>query len=132
LRSRGDRTTRRGRRARLFPERAPAPQGWDTSDEQEVELRRWRGRTEISAVEALEPEHPVFGAFRVRSENGSGCEVEIRTLNGPDNSGADQLWSVRPDPGFPVPISSHSDRLIPDEYSDRRSSIHAMMGSRWP
>ncbi|MGZ8403932.1 MAG: hypothetical protein ACXWVR_11910 [Rhodoplanes sp.] len=30
-------------------------------------LRRWRGRTEIVAIEALEPEQPIFGAFRVRS-----------------------------------------------------------------
>lgn len=85
-RSRGDRAARRGGRARAVQERAPAPQGWDTSDEQEVELRRWRGRTEISAVEALEPQHPVFGAFRVRSESGGAYEVEIRTLDGPDNS----------------------------------------------
>ena len=30
--------------------------GWDTSDEQEIEVRRWRGRTEIEAIEALEPD----------------------------------------------------------------------------
>jgi superfamily II DNA or RNA helicase len=78
--------SRRGGRARTAPERPPAPQGWDTSDEQELELRRWRGRTEIASVEALEPEHPVFGAFRVRSASGGAYEVEIRTLDGFDNA----------------------------------------------
>src|SRR5438874_7917011 len=77
---------RRGRRARAVLERPAAPQGWDTSDEQEIELRRWRGRTEIAAIEAMEPEHPIFGGFRVRSESGSAYEVEIRDLNGPVNS----------------------------------------------
>lgn len=51
-----------------------------------MELRRWRGRTEITAVEALEPDHPVFGAFRTRSESGTAYEVEIRALGGFDNS----------------------------------------------
>jgi len=72
--------------ARTVLERAPAAQGWDTSDEQELELRRWRGRTEIVSVEALEPEHPVFGLFRVRSESGGAYEVEIRDLQGVSNS----------------------------------------------
>src|SRR3954471_22937300 len=83
--SRGPARGRRGR-ARAVLERPQAPQGWDTSDEHEIELRRWRGRTEIAAVEALEPEHPVFGTFRVRSESGSAYEVEIRDLSRPLNS----------------------------------------------
>ena len=43
-------------------------------------LRRWRGRTEISVIEPLEPYHPVFGTFRVHSESGSSYDVEIRSL----------------------------------------------------
>ncbi|MCW5557939.1 MAG: hypothetical protein KIT22_08915, partial [Verrucomicrobiae bacterium] len=77
---------RRKARAQTKPEQPPAARGWDTSDEQEVDLRRWRGRTEIVAVEALDPEHPVFGAFRVRSESGGAYEVEIRDLGGFGNS----------------------------------------------
>ena len=73
-------------KAKAVLDRAPAPQGWDTSDEQELELRRWRGRTEITAVEALEAEHPVFGAFRARSEGGGAYEVEIRDLRGLGNA----------------------------------------------
>jgi hypothetical protein len=61
-------------------------QGWDTSDEQELELRRWRGRTEIVSVEALEPAQPMFGTFRARSEGGGVYEVEIRALDGSTNS----------------------------------------------
>jgi hypothetical protein len=79
-------TTKRPGRAKTVLARPAPAQGWDTTDEHELELRRWRGRTEIAAVEALEPDQPVFGAFRARSENGRGYVVEIRTLEGFDNS----------------------------------------------
>ena len=72
--------------ARAVLKRPAAAQGWDTSDQHELELRRWRGRTEITAVEALEPAYPVFGAFRARSDSGTAYEVEIRSLSGYDNS----------------------------------------------
>jgi len=77
---------RKGARARTVLERPAAAQGWDTSDEHEIELRRWRGRTEIAAVEAIEPDHPVFGSFRTRSERGAAYEVEIRSLDRFDNA----------------------------------------------
>jgi superfamily II DNA or RNA helicase len=60
-------------------DKPPAPQGWRTSDAEEIELRRWRGRTEIVAIEALEPEHRLFGSFRVQSGSGGAYEVEIRS-----------------------------------------------------
>ena len=75
----------RKRRARRVLER-PAPQGWRTTDTEEIALRQWRGRTEIVAVESLEPEHPFFGNFRVRSGSGTAYEVEIRSLGDGDNS----------------------------------------------
>ena len=84
--SRGKTRVPKGAQARTLLNRPSAPQGWDTSDEHEVELRRWRGRTEITAVEAMEPGHPVFGVFRARSESGTTYEVEIRGLDGFDNS----------------------------------------------
>ena len=77
---------RRPRHAHAVLDRPPAPQGWRTSDAEEIELRRWRGRTEITAVEALEGGQPLFGAFRVRSDAGSAYEVEIRSLDQPANS----------------------------------------------
>jgi len=73
-------------RAKTVLVRPAPPLGWDTSDEHELELRRWRGRTEIVAVEALEPEHPIFGAFRARSDSGRDYVVEIRSLDGFDNA----------------------------------------------
>jgi superfamily II DNA or RNA helicase len=71
--------------ARTVLDRPPVPQGWRTSDAEEIELRRWRGRTEIAGVEALEREE-VFGTFRVRSDAGSAYEVEIRSLDKLANS----------------------------------------------
>jgi hypothetical protein len=62
------------------------PQGWRTTDEDEITLRRWRGRTEIIAIEALETKQPFFGTFRVQSGSGGFYEVEIRDLDGFRNS----------------------------------------------
>ncbi len=62
------------------------PQGWRTTDEDEIQRRRQRAAVEPLAVEALEPDHPVFGTFRVSSEAGSSYEVEIRSLYERNNS----------------------------------------------
>jgi hypothetical protein len=82
--------TPRGRagktRAKRVIERAPPLQGWLSNDEDEIERRRWRGQTEILGVEALEPAHPYFGSFRVRSASGGSYEVELRDLTGRLNS----------------------------------------------
>lgn len=72
--------------ARTVLDRPPEVQGWDTSDEDEIELRRWRGRTEIGEVEALDPRQPVFGAFRAHSASGNAYEIEIRSLDERINS----------------------------------------------
>jgi superfamily II DNA or RNA helicase len=66
--------------ARRVLDRAPPIQGWRSSDEEEIERRRWRGRTEILAVESLEPEHAHFGTFHVRSASGGTYDTEIRSL----------------------------------------------------
>jgi hypothetical protein len=63
--------------------------GWRTTDEEEIERRRTRAASEPIEVEALEPEHPVFGTFRMTSSAsgaGGGYEVEIRSLEARDNS----------------------------------------------
>src|SRR5580704_19585931 len=73
-------------RARAVLDRPPGPQGWRTTDDDEIALRRWRGTTDIVAIEAVEAEHPIFGTFRTRSETGGSYEVEIRTLDGLHNS----------------------------------------------
>lgn len=79
-------SARKGGRARTVLERPAAPLGWDTSDEHEIELRRWRGRTEITTVEAMEMEHPIFGTFRTWSGSGTVYEVEIRVLDALENA----------------------------------------------
>jgi superfamily II DNA or RNA helicase len=72
--------------ARAVLDRAPSTQGWRTTDEDEIALRRSRGSTEIVAIDALEPEHRIFGTFRTRSETGGSYEVEIRSLDALANS----------------------------------------------
>ncbi len=75
------RIARKGQgRGRRVIERAPAMQGWRTSDEEEIDRRRWRGQTEIGEFEALEPLQRYFGSYRVRSASGGSYEVEIRSL----------------------------------------------------
>ncbi len=68
------------------PDRPPAFVGWLSSDAEEIERRRWRGRTDVPRFEALEPDHPIFGTFRVPSSGGGHYEVEIRALDRPANS----------------------------------------------
>ncbi len=75
----------RASKAKSVLERAPVL-GWRTSDEDEIALRRWRGRTEILDVAAIEPDQGFFGVFRARSASGGSYEVEIRDLNGFTNS----------------------------------------------
>ncbi len=62
-------------------DRPALPPGWHSSDDHEITLRRWRGRTEILSVKALEADHPYFGTFRAQSASGGSYEVEIRSLN---------------------------------------------------
>ena len=81
-------------RGRAVLARPPQAQGWNTTDEDEIALRRWRGRTEVTSPEALEPRHPVFGTFRIRvvpearfaATSGSSYEIEIRSLDQHINS----------------------------------------------
>jgi hypothetical protein len=76
---------KRTRKAKAVLERAPVV-GWKTSDEDEIALRRWRGRTEILDVVPLDRDQGFFGVFRARSASGGAYEVEIRSLDRPINS----------------------------------------------
>jgi superfamily II DNA or RNA helicase len=73
------------RSAKRVLDRKPSP-GWLTSDEDEISLRIWRGRTEGIEVVALEPHFGFFGSFRARSASGGQYEVEIRSLEERINS----------------------------------------------
>ena len=48
--SRSKPPAKRGR-ARAVLDRPPGPQGWRTTDDDEIALRRWRGTTDIVAIE---------------------------------------------------------------------------------
>ena len=76
----------RRKRAKAPVHRAPVLVGWLSSDAEEIERRRWRGRTEIGQIEPLERDLPHFGSFRVHSAGGSAYDVEIRSLDQPLNS----------------------------------------------
>ena len=64
----------------------PTLMGWNTTDEQEIERRRWKGQIEVTEFERLEPEHGDFGTFRVRSVSDRSYLVEIRHLELLENS----------------------------------------------
>ena len=72
-------------RARKVLEK-PQVLGWNTSDADEIQIRQWRGRSEIAKVVALEPKFGPYGTFRVHSGAGSLYEVEIRDLADRNNS----------------------------------------------
>jgi hypothetical protein len=72
--------------ARRVTQRKARSQGWLSTDDEEVERRRQRAAEEPFTVEAIEPEQPVFGTFRVESASGGAYEVEIRSLARRDNS----------------------------------------------
>ena len=76
---------KRKTKARKVLER-PQVSGWNTSDADEIRMRQWRGRTEITALEALEPQFGPYGAYRVRSGSGGVYQIEIRDLSGRSNS----------------------------------------------
>jgi hypothetical protein len=80
------RKSARKRKAKTVLDRPALPPGWLSSDDHEITLRRWRGRTEILSVKALEADHPYFGTFRAQSASGASYEVEIRSLNELTNS----------------------------------------------
>jgi len=79
------RTAEAGRKRR--PREGPPPlHGWISTDEDEIQRRQWRGRTEIDEVHPVgEYGHP-FCDYRVRSSSGSSYVVEIRSLRERINS----------------------------------------------
>jgi hypothetical protein len=81
-------------KARKVQNQAPGLQGWNTTDEEELERRRWRGLTDIASVENLQPETPYFSTFKVRSTSGGIYDVEIRSLTLRENSCGCPDWRV--------------------------------------
>ncbi|GBE47422.1 ATP-dependent helicase HepA [bacterium BMS3Bbin12] len=64
----------------------PRFRGWLSTDAEEIERRRLRGREEAIHVEALETGRPFFGTFLARSDSGHSYRIEIRSLTEHVNS----------------------------------------------
>ena len=58
----------------------PSPHNWRTTDEDEVNRRRARARTEEFRISNCDPRHPIFSYFRVQSGSGLTYSVEIRDV----------------------------------------------------
>ena len=83
------RTANRQSRATKAPkvlDKAPTFTGWQTSDEDEIKRRVWRGSTDIATVTSLETKPSHFGDFQVHSHSGMHYPVEIRSLSSHENS----------------------------------------------
>ena len=48
----------------------PSLHNWRTTDEDEINRRRLRARTEEFRISNLDPQHPIFSNFRVKSGSG--------------------------------------------------------------
>jgi hypothetical protein len=60
----------------------PSPHNWRTTDEDEINRRRARARTEDFGVSNADARHPIFSNFRVSSGSGLTYSVEIRDVRG--------------------------------------------------
>jgi hypothetical protein len=58
----------------------PSPHNWRTTDEDEVNRRRARARTEEFRISNADPRHPIFSNFRVQSGSGLTYAVEVRDV----------------------------------------------------
>jgi hypothetical protein len=59
----------------------PSQHNWRTTDEDEINRRRARAQSESLQITNLEPRHPIFSNFRVRSGSGLVYSVELRDLS---------------------------------------------------
>ena len=59
---------------------APSAHDWRTTDEDEINRRRLRARTESFQIVNSHPAHPVFSNFSVKSGSGLTYAVEVRDL----------------------------------------------------
>src|SRR5579864_7670591 len=58
----------------------PSLHNWRTSDQDEINRRLLRARTEEFRVRNSDPRHPIFSNFHVSSASGLTYAVEIRDL----------------------------------------------------
>ncbi|MBI2947998.1 MAG: DEAD/DEAH box helicase [Verrucomicrobia bacterium] len=60
--------------------KVPSPHNWRTTDEDEINRRRLRAQSESFSISNLDPRHPIFSNFKVKSGSGMSYSVEIRDL----------------------------------------------------
>src|SRR2546426_2154002 len=70
----------RAARAKTLTVKIPSAHDWRTTDQDEINKRRARARTEVFAISNLDSQHPIFSNFRVKSGSGMNYSVEIRCL----------------------------------------------------
>ena len=58
----------------------PSQHNWRTTDQDEINRRRERAQTEDFKITNIDPAHPVFSNFRVKSGSGLTYSVEVRDL----------------------------------------------------
>ncbi len=58
----------------------PAAHNWNTTDDDEINRRRQRARTESFAIANTDARHPIFSNFQVKSGSGLKYSVEVRDL----------------------------------------------------
>jgi hypothetical protein len=58
----------------------PPSHDWRTTDQDEINRRRWRAETGTFQITNLDRRHPIFSNFRVESGSGLAYEVEIRDV----------------------------------------------------
>ncbi len=58
----------------------PPVYNWRTTDEDEIERRRLRARSEHFTISNLDAKHPIFSNFHIRSGSGLTYCVEIRSV----------------------------------------------------
>jgi len=58
----------------------PSAHDWRTTDQDEINRRKWRARHESFRIRAVEKLYPVFSNFHVTSLSGMDYQVEIRDL----------------------------------------------------
>ncbi len=61
--------------------KTPTLHDWRTTDEDEIERRRLRAQTEQMRIKNLDPRHPVYSNFEVKSSSGLSYTVEIRSVS---------------------------------------------------
>ncbi|MEY2410047.1 MAG: hypothetical protein QOF48_2717 [Verrucomicrobiota bacterium] len=58
----------------------PSIHNWRTTDEDEINRRRWRAQTESFTISNRDARHPIFSNFHVKSGSGLTYSVEVRDL----------------------------------------------------